>query len=89
MAVTPVSETLRDQGARPDLRMAEAKDGPAVTDQGFWIMDAHFPNGIDDPEALNRTLNARPGVLDHGLFLNVATDVIVGHADGEIIHQTA
>jgi ribose 5-phosphate isomerase A len=89
MAVTPVSETLRDQGARPDLRRAEAKDGAAVTDQGFGIMDAQFPNGIDDPEALNRTLNARPGVLDHGLFLNVATDVIVGHADGEIIHQTA
>jgi ribose 5-phosphate isomerase A len=89
MAVTPVSQTLEEQGARPELRRAEAKDGPAVTDQGFWIVDAHFPGGIDDPEALNHTLNARPGVLDHGLFLTVTTDVILGHADGTTTRRTA
>ena len=89
MAVTPVSQTLEDQGARPELRMAEAKDGPAVTDQGFWIVDAHFPDGIGDPKALNDRLNARPGVLDHGLFLGVATDVIRGHPDGTTTHRSA
>jgi len=89
MAATPVAQVVEDQGARPELRRAEAKDGPAVTDQGFWIVDAHFPNGIDDPEALNRTLNARPGVLDHGLFLGVATDVLLGHPDGTTTRRTA
>jgi ribose 5-phosphate isomerase A len=88
MATTPVSEALRDQGATPDLRMADAKDGPVVTDQGLWIIDAHFPDGIDDPGALNQFLNARPGVLDHGLFLHVATDVIVGHPDGSTTHRS-
>jgi ribose 5-phosphate isomerase A len=89
MAVTPVSQALADLGADPELRMAEAKDGPAVTDQGFWLVDAHFPDGIPDPEGINRTLNAQPGILDHGLFLNVATDAIVGHPDGDITRRTS
>jgi ribose 5-phosphate isomerase A len=89
MATTPVSHALDARGATPELRMADAKDGPVVTDQGFWILDAHFPEGIPDPAGLARRLDARPGVLDHGLFLNVATDVIVGHPDGETTHRTS
>lgn len=88
MATTPVSQALRDRGAAPDLRLADAKDGPVVSDQGLWIVDAHFSDGIDDPEALDQFLNARPGVLDHGLFLGVATDVIVGHPNGTTTHRT-
>lgn len=89
MAVTPVSHALRDRGAAPELRMADAKDGPAVTDQGFWILDASFPNGIEEPAALDQFLAVRPGVLDHGLFLDLATDVIVGHPDGSTTHHTS
>jgi ribose 5-phosphate isomerase A len=88
MAVTPVSRALHDHGAQPELRGADAKDGPVVTDQGLWIVDATFPEGIDDPDALNQFLNARPGVLDHGLFLNLATDVIVGYPDGTTTHRS-
>jgi len=88
MAVTPVSQALQRRGATPELRMAEAKDGPAVTDQGLWIIDAHFDGGIDDPASLDSFLGTRPGVLDHGLFLNVATDVLIGHPDGTITHRT-
>lgn len=84
MAVTPVMRTLEELGATPELRSGEAKDGPVVTDQGFWIVDAHFPEGIDAPAELDRALCARPGVLDHGLFLNLATDVLIGHPDGSV-----
>jgi ribose 5-phosphate isomerase A len=87
MAVPPVSQALRDRGATPELRLADAKDGPVVTDQGLWIIDAHVPDAIDDPAALNHFLGARPGVLDHGLFLDVATDVLVGHPDGTTTHR--
>ncbi len=89
MAETPVSHALETRGARPELRMADAKDGPVVTDQGFWIVDAHFPEGIGDPEGLRHRLDAQPGVLDHGLFLDVASDIIVGRPDGETTHRTA
>lgn len=88
MAVSPVQEALDGWGAAPSLRMGEAKDGPAVTDQGLWIIDASFPDGIDAPDALNQFLCAQPGVLDHGLFLDLATDVIVGHPDGSTTHRT-
>jgi len=88
MAVAPVSQVLRDRGADPTLRMAEAKDGPVVTDQGFWIIDASFPNDIDDPAALDSFLGMRPGVLDHGLFLDLATDAITGFPDGSTSHHT-
>ena len=88
MATTPVSQALRDRGATPELRLADAKDGPVVSDQGLWIVDAYFSDGIADPDALNQFLNARPGVLDHGLFLDIATDVIVGHPNGTTTHRT-
>jgi ribose 5-phosphate isomerase A len=84
MAVAPVSRRLEELGAAPTLRTGEAKDGPVVTDQGLWILDARFDAGIDDPHAVDAALNACPGVLDHGLFLDLATRVLVGHPDGGV-----
>jgi ribose 5-phosphate isomerase A len=88
MAATPVMQTLEDAGATPELRTSDAKDGPVVTDQGLWIIDAQFSDGIPAPEDLDRTLNERPGVLDHGLFLDMATDALVGHPDGSVDHRS-
>ena len=87
MAAGPVERVLQSLGAKPVLRMGEKKDGPVVTDQGFWVIDAHF-DAIRDPEAVNRTLNDTPGVLDHGLFLGLATDVLIGQPDGSVAHRT-
>ena len=84
MAEAPVRRALERLGARPVLRMGQAKDGPVVSDQGFWILDAHFDGGIDDPAALDRVLLALPGVLDHGLFLGLATRVLIGEPDGSV-----
>ena len=89
MAATPVMQTVEEADATPTLRTADAKDGPVVTDQGLWIIDAQFPNGISAPVDLDRILNDRPGVLDHGLFLDMATDVLTGHPDGTMDHRSA
>lgn len=89
MAVTPVMRALEEAGATPVLRTSDAKDGPVVTDQGLWIIDAQFPDGIEAPDALDRLLCDRPGILDHGLFLNMATDVLVGQPDGSVDHRSA
>lgn len=86
MAAEPVLHTVRHLGADPALRMADKKDGPVITDQGFWVIDAHFDDGIGDLEALDRALLATPGVLDHGLFLGLVTDVLIGAADGSVEH---
>ena len=77
------NRALERLGARPVLRMGKRKDGPVVSDQGFWIIDAHF-DGIDDPAALDRAICALPGVLDHGLFIGLATDVLVGEPSGAV-----
>ena len=83
MAATPVMRALERLGARPVLRMGQSKDGPVVSDQGFWIIDAHF-DGIDNPATLDRALRALPGVLDHGLFIGMATAVLIGEPSGDV-----
>ncbi len=88
MAAYPVMRSLTDLGAEPELRMGQRKDGPVVTDQGFWIVDAIF-EGIDNPDDLNVTLALMPGVLDHGLFIDLATDVLIGSADGTLRRMTS
>jgi ribose 5-phosphate isomerase A len=82
-----VARALRGLGAEPALRMGQKKDGPVVTDQGLWVLDARF-EGIEDPRALAAALAEVPGVLDHGLFVGLATDVLVGEAGGGVRHRT-
>lgn len=73
-----IRELMKDFGASTEIRLGKAKDGPVISDQGLWILDATFPNGIENVNELNRYLNDLAGVLDHGLFLNLATDIVIG-----------
>ena len=84
MAAGPVARHLEKAGAAAaELRTGASKDGPVVTDQGLWVLDAHFaPEGLPDAHAFAEALARRPGVLDHGLFLERATDVLVGRSSG-------
>ncbi len=83
MAVRPVETALERLGAKVELRMGRSKDGPVVTDQGFWVLDARFES-IEEPGALDRAIKQIPGVLDHGIFIGMATDVLVGRDDGSV-----
>ncbi len=85
MAAPTVGRSLERLGADAVLRMGKAKDGPVVTDQGLWVIDARFP-GITDPARLAQEIRNLPGVLDHGLFIGMATDVLVGGEDGSVEH---
>jgi ribose 5-phosphate isomerase A len=63
--------------------MATRKAGPVVTDQGNLVLDVRFESGISDPIALERAINNLPGVLENGLFVNLADEVLVGEiSDG-------
>jgi ribose 5-phosphate isomerase A len=81
MAAPVVLCMLEAMGAVAALRLGLRKDGPIVTDQGLWVIDAKF-GSISDPAALSCTLVEMPGVLDHGLFVGLATEVIVGTETG-------
>lgn len=87
MAATVVARRISELGGRPEIRMGQRKDGPIVSDQGFWIIDARF-DPIANLEELNDALLRIPGVLDHGLFLGMATDVFVGSVNGDVRHLT-
>ena len=73
-----VGDKLDLLGGRVDLRMAEKKAGPVVTDQGNLVLDVIFNNGIDNPQELEKTINNIPGVLENGLFVNLADEILVG-----------
>lgn len=60
----------------------EADGSPAVTDNGNYLARCWFPEGIADPHALSAALAERPGIVEHGLFLGLATDVIVAGPGG-------
>lgn len=61
------------------LRGAEGR--PFVTDGGHHILDASFGR-IPDPAALAAALNMIPGVVEHGLFLGLASAAVIGRDDG-------
>jgi len=62
-------------------RVRIRNDQPFVTDNGNLIVDCRFPP-IDDPQGLERAINAVPGVVDNGLFVGMADKVIVAGSGG-------
>ncbi|MBW3042664.1 ribose-5-phosphate isomerase RpiA [Prochlorococcus marinus] len=80
-----VKKTLEDLGGVGQLRMAQKKAGPIVTDQGNLILDLTFQNGIDQPEQLESQINNIPGVLENGLFVNLTDEVLVGKVENEVV----
>ncbi len=89
MAAPAVARALRGLGGEPLLREGKAKDGPVVTDQGLWIIDAHFTSGIDEAAVLSRAISDIPGVLDHGIFVGLATEALIGMPDGSVDRRVA
>jgi ribose 5-phosphate isomerase A len=71
---------LESLGARPVLRQDNDRS-PFKTDQGNLILDCHF-GPIQDPTQLAARMSERAGIVEHGLFLGLATDVIVASDQG-------
>ncbi len=76
-----VLRKLRHLGCVPVLRMAE-KD-IYITDNGNYIIDCAFP-AIDDVAALHDAINDIVGVVENGLFVNIAAKLIIGYNDGSV-----
>jgi ribose 5-phosphate isomerase A len=68
-------------GCEPILRVGS--DGtPYVTDNGNHMLDCRFPAGMTDPGAVEDALRGRAGVVESGLFLGMASEVVVAGAGG-------
>ena len=70
-----------------ELELRREKDNePFITDNGNYIFHLKFKDGITDPDLLNKSLLSIKNVKDTGLFLNMATKIIVGNEkDTQII----
>ncbi|HEX6383484.1 MAG TPA: ribose-5-phosphate isomerase RpiA [Anaerolineae bacterium] len=75
----PVQDYLESLGARVELRIQANQ--PFVTDEGNYILDCYF-GLIDNPTRLAQAIRVRPGVVEHGLFLGIATQIIVATPTG-------
>ncbi len=66
--------SLESIGGHGDLR--RNGDGLAVTSHGSLVLDMAFDDGMP-AEALNQALNATPGVVEHGIFCGLASEVLI------------
>ena len=55
---------------------------PLRSDNGNLLLDCRFPDGIDDPAALDAALQRRAGVVETGLFLGLADVAILAFTEG-------
>lgn len=72
-----IAREIEKQGCQAKLRTEESGD-VFVTDNKNYIYHCHFPKGIKNPEEMNARLLNIDGVKDTGLFVNMATKVIIG-----------
>ena len=73
-----VQEMISEMNGSSSLRMANKKAGPVVTDQGNLILDVLFKGGIQNPRDIEMSINNIPGVLENGLFVDLADKILVG-----------
>lgn len=76
-----IAKAAASLGLSGPLVVRTRDDQPFVTDGGHLIVDASFGR-IPDPRALSGALHAIPGVVEHGLFLGMASTAILAGQDG-------
>jgi ribose 5-phosphate isomerase A len=78
-----VAQAIGTLGGEATLRSAERKDGPVVTEHGNLVLDADL-GAIASPARLAADLDAIPGLVAHGLFVDLADAVYVGEPEGGV-----
>jgi ribose 5-phosphate isomerase A len=77
-----LSELAEETGCTGNIVLRLAKNGkPFVTDGGHFILDCHF-GVIADAEGLDAVMKFIPGVVENGLFLDIAAKAIIATAEG-------
>ena len=77
-----VAKKIADLGAKV-VRRTDSSGKPYITDEGHHILDCHFGE-IPDPPSLACKLSATPGVVEHGLFVGMASVVLMAK-DGKVV----
>ena len=78
-------EKLKSLGCIPTLRMENIQ--PFMTDNNNYIVDCAFGE-IENPTSLHESINSIVGVVENGLFIRMASKVIVGFENGEVREES-
>jgi len=81
-----VLRNLEALGGKGQLRPNATGDGLAVTSHGSLVLDMTF-DSYSDSATLNTVLNDMPGVVEHGIFVDLATAIFVANDTGDVIEQ--
>jgi len=79
-AASLVNRKITMLGGKPTLREGSGKVGPVMTDNGNFIIDVDF-GLIKNPDELEKMLKTIPGIVETGLFVNMADVVYLGRPD--------
>ncbi|MFP3144025.1 MAG: ribose 5-phosphate isomerase A [Caldisphaera sp.] len=72
-----ISNILKKKNIKYEIRQCQAKDGPIISDWGGFIIDI-YTGPLDDPKYYNDMLRSIPGVVETGIFLNLADYIVIG-----------
>ena len=86
MAAPLVKDSLQELGFQVALRM-NTTGSPYITDEGNLLFDCSDMM-IDDPPKLASTLDGTVGIVEHGLFLNMASLALIAGANG-VVERTS
>ena len=78
----PVAGYLASLGGRVVARQRNGR--PFITDEGNIILDCHFA-GLTNPREMAQLIRTQPGVVEHGLFLGMATEAVIAGERGIIV----
>ncbi|MVT50290.1 ribose-5-phosphate isomerase RpiA [Bradyrhizobium yuanmingense] len=81
-----IEKAFAECGVSGQMALRKAKGGDKdghvfVTDGGHWIVDAQLGR-ITDPPGLAKALSAIPGVVEHGLFIGLASSAVLAGGGG-------
>lgn len=84
LGYVPIMKKMEKLGGKPVLRMAQAKAGPLITDNGNFIIDVDF-GIIENPSELNNKILLIPGIVDTGFFIEMTSKAYIGKKDGKTL----
>ncbi|XP_020598795.1 probable ribose-5-phosphate isomerase 3, chloroplastic, partial [Phalaenopsis equestris] len=76
-----LQELFKDEGCEAKLRL-DPDGKPFVSDNSNYIVDLYFKTPIQDLNAAGKEMSALEGVVEHGLFLDMADEVIISGKEG-------
>ncbi|KAG8033818.1 hypothetical protein G9C98_008299 [Cotesia typhae] len=86
MGYAPIKNKIQNiYSGSVKIRMAIAKAGPVVTDNGNFILDWNFPDNLEESwNTINNKIKLIPGVIEIGLFVNMAKKIYFGMPNGTV-----